>query len=48
MLRFTITNPDMHTTVVGTLDPEHLIGNIASVLKVPLPASVYSEAKRAD
>jgi aryl-alcohol dehydrogenase-like predicted oxidoreductase len=31
MLRFTITNPDMHTTVVGTLDPEHLIGNIASV-----------------
>jgi aryl-alcohol dehydrogenase-like predicted oxidoreductase len=46
MLRFTITNPDMHTTVVGTLDPEHLIGNIASVLKGPLPASVYSEAKR--
>ena len=46
MLRFTITNPDIHTTVVGTLDPEHLIGNIASVLKGPLPASVYSEAKR--
>jgi aryl-alcohol dehydrogenase-like predicted oxidoreductase len=31
VLRFTITNPDMHTTVVGTLNPEHLIGNIASV-----------------
>jgi len=46
MLRFTITSPDIHTTVVGTLDPEHLIGNIASVLKGPLPASVYSEAKR--
>mgnify|MGYP000262342961 FL=1 len=46
MLRFTITNPDINTTVVGTLDPEHLIGNIASVLKGPLPASVYSEAKR--
>jgi aryl-alcohol dehydrogenase-like predicted oxidoreductase len=46
MLRFTITNSDIHTTVVGTLDPEHLIGNIASVLKGPLPASVYSEAKR--
>ena len=45
MLRFTITNPDIHTTIVGTLDPEHLIGNIASVLKGPLPASVYNEAK---
>ena len=46
MLRFTIANPDIHTTVVGTLDPEHLLENIAAVLKGPLPASVYSEAKR--
>ncbi len=46
MLRFTITNPDIHTTVVGTLDPEHLLENVAAVLKGPLPASVYSEAKR--
>ena len=46
MLRFTITKPDIHTTVVGTLDPEHLLENIAAVLKGPLPASVYSEAKR--
>ena len=46
MLRFTITNPNIHTTVVGTLDPEHLLENIAAVLKGPLPASVYSEAKR--
>jgi len=46
MLRFTITNPDIHTTVVGTLDPEHLLENVAAVLKGPLPASVYSEVKR--
>ena len=46
MLRFTLTNPDIHTTVVGTLDPEHLLENIASVVRGPLPASVYSEAKR--
>ena len=46
MLRFTITNPNIHTTVVGTLDPEHLLENIAAVLKGPLLASVYSEAKR--
>ena len=24
LLRFTITNPDMHTTIVGTLNPAHL------------------------
>ncbi len=46
MLRFAITNPDIHTTVVGTLDPEHLLENIAAVLKGPLSTSVYSEAKR--
>ena len=46
MLRFTIANPNIHTTVVGTLDPEHLLENVAAVLKGPLPASVYSEAKR--
>jgi aryl-alcohol dehydrogenase-like predicted oxidoreductase len=46
MLRFTITNPDMHTTIVGTLNPAHLQENVAAVLKGPLPASVYDEAKR--
>ena len=46
MLRFTITNPDMHTTIVGTLSPAHLHENVAAVLQGPLPASVYNEAKR--
>jgi aryl-alcohol dehydrogenase-like predicted oxidoreductase len=46
MLRFTITNPDMHTTIVGTLNPAHLQANVAAVLQGPLPASVYHEAKR--
>jgi aryl-alcohol dehydrogenase-like predicted oxidoreductase len=45
MLRFTITNPDMHTTIVGTLNPAHLDVNVAAVLKGPLPASLYHEAK---
>ena len=45
MLRFTITNRNIHTTVVGTLDPEHLLENVAAVLKGPLPASQYNEAK---
>ena len=46
MLRFTITNPDMHTTIVGTLNPAHLHANVAAVLRGPLPAAVYAEAKR--
>ena len=46
MLRFTITSPDRHTTIVGTLNPAHLQENLASVLKGPLPASMYDEAKR--
>jgi aryl-alcohol dehydrogenase-like predicted oxidoreductase len=46
LLRFTMTNPDMHTTVVGTLNPAHLHENIAAVLQGPLPAAVYNEATR--
>src|SRR5262245_36275092 len=46
LLRFTITNPDMHTTIVGTLNPTHLHENIAAVLQGPLPAAVYHEARR--
>jgi aryl-alcohol dehydrogenase-like predicted oxidoreductase len=46
MLRFTIASPHMHTTIVGTLNPAHLQENVAAVLKGPLPASVYQEAKR--
>jgi len=45
MLRFTITNPDVHTTIVGTLNPAHLHENIAAVLQGPLPVAVYHEAK---
>jgi aryl-alcohol dehydrogenase-like predicted oxidoreductase len=46
LLRFTLTNPDMHTILVGTLNPAHLHANVAAVLQGPLPAAVYAEAKR--
>jgi aryl-alcohol dehydrogenase-like predicted oxidoreductase len=46
MLRFTITSPDVHTTIVGTLNPTHLQENVAAVLQGPLPAAMYDEAKR--
>ena len=46
MLRFTISHPGMSTTIVGTMNPDHLAQNIASVRKGPLPADIYAETKR--
>ncbi|ETW99038.1 MAG: hypothetical protein ETSY1_16525, partial [Candidatus Entotheonella factor] len=46
MLRFTLTNPHAHTTIVGTLNPTHLHENIAAALQGPLPTEIYDEAKR--
>jgi aryl-alcohol dehydrogenase-like predicted oxidoreductase len=46
LLRFLIAHPDIHTTIVGTLIPDHLRENVAAAQKGPLPADVYAEAKR--
>jgi len=46
MLRFTVSHPGMHTTIVGTINPEHLKQNVATVERGPLPADVYAEAKK--
>jgi aryl-alcohol dehydrogenase-like predicted oxidoreductase len=45
MLRFTLSHPDMHTTIVGTANPSHLAANVAAAEKGPLPADVYEAAK---
>jgi len=46
VLRFTLSHPDIHTTIVGTANPQHLAANIAASRKGPLPADVYAEARR--
>ena len=46
LLRFTLTHPHCHTTIVGTLLPEHLEENVTTVLRGPLPRDVYEEAKK--
>jgi aryl-alcohol dehydrogenase-like predicted oxidoreductase len=45
MLRFTISHPDLHTTIVGTKNADHLAANIAAAAKGPLPADLYAAAK---
>lgn len=46
LLRFTLTHPHCHTTIVGTKNPDHLAQNIAVANKGILPADVYAEAKK--
>jgi aryl-alcohol dehydrogenase-like predicted oxidoreductase len=45
MLRFTISHPDLHTTIVGTKSPEHFAANVRAAERGPLPAEVYAAAK---
>ena len=45
-LRFTLSNPDLDTTIVGTRNLDHLTSNVAMAQKGPLPADVMEEAKR--
>jgi aryl-alcohol dehydrogenase-like predicted oxidoreductase len=45
-LRFTLSNPDLDTTIVGTRSLEHLRDNVAAAAKGPLPVAIYEDAKR--
>ena len=46
LLRYTLSHPFCHTTIVGTMSPAHLQENITIAETGPLPADVYAEAKR--
>ena len=46
ILRFTFTHPDLHTNIVGTINPAHLRHNVDVLRQGPLPPDVYAEAKR--
>lgn len=46
MLRFTISHPDMSTTIVGTANPAHLKANAAAAAKGPLSRDLYEAARR--
>ena len=46
ILRFTFTNPDLDTTIVGTVNPAHLQANLEVLERGPLTSELYDEAKR--
>ena len=46
LLRFTLSHPDLNTTIVGTANPKHFKENIETANKGILPKEIYSEAKR--
>ena len=41
ILRYTLTHPHCHTTIVGTLNPDHLVENVAAADKGPLAPELY-------
>ena len=46
ILRFTLSHPACHTTIVGTMQMDHLQSNLVAAQAGPLPADVYQEAKK--
>ena len=45
ILRYTLTHPHCHTTIVGTCDPEHMAENLAAAASGPLPSDLYEEIR---
>jgi aryl-alcohol dehydrogenase-like predicted oxidoreductase len=46
ILRFTFSNPDLDTTIVGTINPAHLQTNLYILQQGPLPSDLYEKAKQ--
>lgn len=46
LLRYTLSHPGMHTTIVGTMNPAQLAANVAGTEEGPLSADVYAEPSR--
>jgi aryl-alcohol dehydrogenase-like predicted oxidoreductase len=43
ILRYTLSHPHCHTTIVGTSNPEHLQENLAAAAIGPLPQDLYQQ-----
>ena len=45
ILRYTLSHPHCHTTIVGTCNPDHLAENLAAAACGPLPSDLYAEIR---
>jgi aryl-alcohol dehydrogenase-like predicted oxidoreductase len=45
-LRYTLSNPSLSSTIVGTSSLAHLASNLAIAEKGPLPADLYAQARK--
>lgn len=45
ILRYTLSHPDCHTTIVGTCNLEHLRENLAAAQRGPLPAELHDQVR---
>ncbi|MDA1229765.1 MAG: aldo/keto reductase [Planctomycetota bacterium] len=45
ILRYTLSHPHCHTTIVGTCNPSHLTENLAAVAKGRLPDDLYKQVR---
>jgi aryl-alcohol dehydrogenase-like predicted oxidoreductase len=45
ILRYTLSHPHCHTTIVGTCNQTHLLENVAAASRGPLPAEIYDEVR---
>jgi len=46
ILRFTLTHTNIHTTIVGTTNIQHLQENIEATMKGPLPKHIHKEIQK--
>jgi aryl-alcohol dehydrogenase-like predicted oxidoreductase len=46
ILRYTITNPHCHSTIVGTCNLQHLSENVAAVAKGPLSPDLCNDLRQ--
>jgi aryl-alcohol dehydrogenase-like predicted oxidoreductase len=46
-LRFTLSQPGVHTAIIGTTNPENAAANVAHAVKGPLPADVVEKIRGA-
>ena len=46
LLRYTISHPDLSTTIIGSMNPDHVRRNVAAAGRGPLPESTCAEVRR--